>query len=127
MVRSRVVCTTIGVPLYGKLEILASRTAPSPSRCWPTRTAGSRTFSPACRKTERVIDLKRLRQDPEASRASLLRRRDPSVGPLLDAILELDRQRRELLVQVGDASRPSGTRRARRWRAGSAPRSRPTT
>ena len=47
-----------------------------------------------------MIDLKRLRQDPEASRASLLRRRDPSVGPLLDAILELDRQRRELLVQV---------------------------
>jgi seryl-tRNA synthetase len=47
-----------------------------------------------------VIDLKRLRQDPEASRASLLRRRDPSIGPLLDAILDLDRQRRELLVQV---------------------------
>jgi seryl-tRNA synthetase len=47
-----------------------------------------------------VIDLKRLRQDPEGSRASLLRRRDPSVGPLLDAILDLDRQRRELLVQV---------------------------
>jgi seryl-tRNA synthetase len=47
-----------------------------------------------------VIDLKRLRQDPEASRASLLRRRDPSIGPLLDAILELDRQRRELLVQA---------------------------
>jgi seryl-tRNA synthetase len=47
-----------------------------------------------------VIDLKRLRQDPEASRVSLLRRRDPSIGPLLDAILELDRQRRELLVQA---------------------------
>ena len=47
-----------------------------------------------------MIDLRRLRQDPEASRASLLRRRDPSVGPLLDAILELDRQRRELLVQA---------------------------
>jgi seryl-tRNA synthetase len=47
-----------------------------------------------------VIDLKRLRQDPEGSRASLLRRRDPSIGPLLDAILELDRQRRELLVQA---------------------------
>jgi seryl-tRNA synthetase len=29
----------------------------------------------------------------------LLRRLDPSVGPLLDALLELDRQRRELLVQ----------------------------
>jgi seryl-tRNA synthetase len=47
-----------------------------------------------------VIDLKRLRQDPEGSRASLLRRRDPSVGPLLDELLDLDRQRRELLVQV---------------------------
>jgi len=46
-----------------------------------------------------VIDLKRLRQDPDGSRASLLRRLDPSVGPLLDTILELDRQRRELLVQ----------------------------
>ena len=45
-----------------------------------------------------MIDLKRLRQDPEGSRASLLRRLDPSIGPLLDAILELDRQRRELLV-----------------------------
>jgi seryl-tRNA synthetase len=47
-----------------------------------------------------VIDLKRLRHDPDGSRASLLRRRDPSVGPLLDAILDLDRQRRELLVRV---------------------------
>ncbi len=47
-----------------------------------------------------MIDLKRLRQDPEGSRASLLRRRDPSVGPLLDELLDLDRQRRELLVQV---------------------------
>jgi seryl-tRNA synthetase len=46
-----------------------------------------------------VIDLKRLRQDPDGSRVSLLRRLDPSVGPVLDAILELDRQRRELLVQ----------------------------
>jgi seryl-tRNA synthetase len=47
-----------------------------------------------------VIDLKRLRQDPEGSRASLLRRGDPSLGPLLDALLELDRQRRDLLVRV---------------------------
>jgi seryl-tRNA synthetase len=47
-----------------------------------------------------VIDLKRLRQDPDGSRASLLRRRDSWVGPLLDAILDLDRQRRELLVRV---------------------------
>jgi seryl-tRNA synthetase len=47
-----------------------------------------------------VIDLKRLRQDPDGSRASLLRRGDASLGPLLDAILELDRRRRELLVQA---------------------------
>ncbi len=47
-----------------------------------------------------MIDLKRLRQDPDGSRASLLRRRDPSIGPLLDDILELDRQRRELLVHA---------------------------
>jgi seryl-tRNA synthetase len=47
-----------------------------------------------------VIDLKRLRQDPDGSRAALLRRRDPSVGPLLDEILDLDRQRREHLVRV---------------------------
>jgi seryl-tRNA synthetase len=47
-----------------------------------------------------VSDLKRLRQDPEGSRASLLRRRDPSVGQAVDALLELDRQRRELLVRA---------------------------
>ncbi len=47
-----------------------------------------------------MIDLKRLRQDPDRSRASLLRRGDPSIGPLLDDILDLDRQRRELLVEV---------------------------
>ena len=47
-----------------------------------------------------MIDLKRLRQDPDGSRVALLRRRDPSVGPLLDEILDLDRQRREHLVRV---------------------------
>lgn len=47
-----------------------------------------------------MIDLKRLRQDPEGCRASLLRRGDASLGPLLDELLELDRQRRELLVRV---------------------------
>jgi seryl-tRNA synthetase len=67
-----------------------------------------------------VIDLKRLRQDPDGSRVSLLRRLDPSVGPLLDAILELDRQRRELLVQAESlkAERNSATEEvARRKRA----------
>jgi seryl-tRNA synthetase len=47
-----------------------------------------------------VIDLKRLRQDPEGSRTSLLRRRDPSVAESVDALLALDRERRELLVRV---------------------------
>ncbi len=46
-----------------------------------------------------MIDLKRLRQDPDGSRASLLRR-DPALAPAVDAILELDRQRRELLLRV---------------------------
>jgi seryl-tRNA synthetase len=47
-----------------------------------------------------VIDLKRLRQDPDGSRASLLRRRDPSLAGLLDELLEGDRRRRELLGRV---------------------------
>jgi seryl-tRNA synthetase len=47
-----------------------------------------------------VIDLKRLRQDPAGSRASLMRRGDPTVAATLDAILDLDRQRRDLLVKA---------------------------
>jgi seryl-tRNA synthetase len=47
-----------------------------------------------------VIDLKRLRQDPDGSRASLARRADPSLMAVVDAVLELDRRRRELLVQA---------------------------
>ncbi len=47
-----------------------------------------------------MIDLKRLRQDPEGSRASLLRRLDPSVADSLDALLALDRERRDILVRV---------------------------
>ncbi|HET7599362.1 MAG TPA: serine--tRNA ligase [Gemmatimonadales bacterium] len=47
-----------------------------------------------------MIDLKRLRQDPGGSRASLARRLDPSLGPAVDHIVELDRRVRELLVRV---------------------------
>jgi seryl-tRNA synthetase len=68
-----------------------------------------------------VIDLKRVRQDPDGSRASLLRRGDPTLGPLLDALLDLDRQRRELLVQVErlKAERNAASEEvARRKRAG---------
>ena len=47
-----------------------------------------------------MIDLKRLRQDPAGSRASLMRRGDPTIAATIDAMLELDRQRRELLGRV---------------------------
>jgi seryl-tRNA synthetase len=47
-----------------------------------------------------VIDIKRLRQDPDGVRAALRRRLDPSVDGMLDAMLDLDRKRRELLVEV---------------------------
>jgi len=47
-----------------------------------------------------VIDIKRLRQDPEGVRAALGRRLDPAVDGMVDALLELDRRRRELLVEV---------------------------
>ena len=47
-----------------------------------------------------MIDLKRLRQDPAGSRASLMRRGDPGVAALVDSILELDRRRRDLLVRT---------------------------
>ncbi|HEU5040469.1 MAG TPA: hypothetical protein VFT84_06600, partial [Gemmatimonadales bacterium] len=68
-----------------------------------------------------MIDLKRLRQDPEGSRRILLRRRDPSVAATLDELLDFDRQRRELLVRVEGlkADRNAASEEvARRKRAG---------
>jgi seryl-tRNA synthetase len=47
-----------------------------------------------------VIDVKRLRADPEGTRARLLRRGDESLESALDAMLDLDRRRRELLTRV---------------------------
>jgi seryl-tRNA synthetase len=47
-----------------------------------------------------VIDIKRLRQDPAGTRAILLRRGDESLGPAIDALLDLDRRRRDLLVRA---------------------------
>ena len=70
-----------------------------------------------------MIDLKRLRQDSEGSRASLLRRRDASVGASVDALLGLDRERREILVRVEaiKADRNAASQEvARRKRAGEA-------
>ena len=68
-----------------------------------------------------MIDLKRLRQDPQGSRASLLRRRDPTLSGVLDELLELDRRRREILgrVETLKAERNAANEEvARRKRAG---------
>jgi seryl-tRNA synthetase len=47
-----------------------------------------------------MIDIRRLRQDPEGSRAALGRRLDPALDQVLDQILDLDRRRRELLTRT---------------------------
>lgn len=47
-----------------------------------------------------MIDVRRLRSDPDGSRASLARRGDPSVLEQLDRILALDRRRRDLLTRT---------------------------
>lgn len=47
-----------------------------------------------------MIDLKRFRQDPEGTRASLERRGDASVRDLLAELQELDARRRALIVQA---------------------------
>jgi seryl-tRNA synthetase len=46
-----------------------------------------------------MIDLKRLRQDPDASRAGLARRRDPALDQQVGRVLELDRRHRERLAR----------------------------
>src|SRR3954452_7012242 len=47
-----------------------------------------------------MIDVKRLRQEPDAVRAALARRLDPTLDAALERILELDRRRRDVLVRV---------------------------
>ncbi|HEU4827765.1 MAG TPA: serine--tRNA ligase [Gemmatimonadales bacterium] len=47
-----------------------------------------------------MLDLKRLRQEPEATRAALARRLDPSLDAAVARVLELDRRRRELLARA---------------------------
>jgi seryl-tRNA synthetase len=47
-----------------------------------------------------VIDLRRLRTDPEGSRASLARRGDPALDAALAEALDLDQRRREALARV---------------------------
>jgi seryl-tRNA synthetase len=47
-----------------------------------------------------VIDVRRLRNDPDGSRASLARRGDAGVLAQLDRILQLDRRRRDLVTRT---------------------------
>ena len=47
-----------------------------------------------------MLDLKRLRQDPDGTRAALARRGDATLDGAFDRLLELDRRRRELLTRV---------------------------
>ncbi len=68
-----------------------------------------------------MIDIKRLRQDPEAARAALARRLDPALLPALDEALELDRRRRETVTRAEQikAERNAATEEvARRKRSG---------
>lgn len=68
-----------------------------------------------------MIELKRLRQDPDAARASLARRRDASLSATLDEVLALDRRRRAVLTRTEQlkAERNAATEQvAQRKRAG---------
>lgn len=68
-----------------------------------------------------MIDLRRVRQDPDAARAALERRRDPALRAALDELLALDRQRRALVTRTEQlkAERNTTTEEvARRKRAG---------
>src|SRR3954449_880608 len=49
-----------------------------------------------------MLDLRRLRSEPEDVRAALLRRGDPSLSDALDRVLELDARRREILPELED-------------------------
>ena len=47
-----------------------------------------------------MIDIKVLRQDPEAFKSQLLRRGDPSLADAVDRVVALDQERRRLLTEV---------------------------
>ncbi len=47
-----------------------------------------------------MLDLKRLRQDPDGTRAALGRRRDPALDAMVAQVLELDRRWRDLLART---------------------------
>jgi len=47
-----------------------------------------------------MLDVKRLRQDPEGARAALARRCDPALDAHVAHVLELDRQRRDIVTRT---------------------------
>ena len=47
-----------------------------------------------------MLDLRRIRSEPDTVRAALDRRGDPSIGEALDRVLALDARRRELLPEL---------------------------
>ncbi|MEK7379810.1 MAG: serine--tRNA ligase, partial [Gemmatimonadota bacterium] len=47
-----------------------------------------------------MLDVKRIRQDPDGVRVALGRRLDPSLEGQVERVLELDVRRRELLVET---------------------------
>lgn len=47
-----------------------------------------------------MLDIKRIRQEPDSYRTALARRLDPSLDAALDSVLALDAHRREILTRV---------------------------
>ena len=47
-----------------------------------------------------MLDLRRLRSEPDAVRAALARRGDPAIGDAVDRVLALDARRREILPEL---------------------------
>src|SRR5437764_13316621 len=58
-----------------------------------------------------MLDLRRIRSEPDAVRVALARRGDPNLEPALDRVVALDARRRELLPEIEDI-------RARKNKAG---------
>src|ERR1019366_8781724 len=72
----------------------------SSSRFFPIPTADTRICRWACRPTDAMIDLRRVRHDPDAARAALARRLDRTALDQLGHVIELERRRRGMLSQV---------------------------
>jgi len=72
---------------------------PASAPC-PIPTADTRICSRAFPPTDPMIDVRRVRQDPDAARAALARRLDRGALDQLGHVIDLDRRRRDVVVQV---------------------------